>query len=226
MAITAVVMTSCGGGGDDDSSATTAASSVPVSADDPSASTGPVITSPAPVPTDAPAATTPSATTPATTPDDSTAVLAPSNGCPAGTWLVTTEALQGFFDVVGAATGVEFIFSGEVLFTLTEGGGFTYAMTDYHVTQNIGGSTTEVSLVGDISGTYTADDATFVTSNVANDVAATATVNGSEIDATPILSALLAEFPVNNATFVCDGDDLVVNFVTVETTAEVRMIPA
>ena len=175
---------------------------------------------------DPPVTDAPLAEEPVPVPETAPVELAPAGACPVGSWLVTTEALQGFYDVVGAETGVDFVFAGQVLFTLTDGGAFTYAMTDFELSQNAGGLATTVCLVGDISGTYTADESRFTTSNVTPNVVATATVDGIEIDATPILASLLTEFPVNNAMFVWEGADLVVDFVAVGTTARVRMTPA
>ena len=50
--------------------------------------------------------------------------------------------------------------------------------------------------------------------------------DGVEIDGTSILEQFLAEFPVNNATFTCTGDGLIVDFPVVKTTASVPMVPA
>ena len=57
------------------------------------------------------------------------------------------------------------------------------------------------------------------------EVTATVIADGVEIDGTSILEQFLAEFPVNNATFTCTGDGVIVDFPVVGTTASVPMVP-
>jgi hypothetical protein len=179
------------------------------------ATTEPPATEP---PVTEPVATDPGSVEPTTIPD--------AGGCPVGTWLITTEALQEFYDVVNAAAGTTFSFAGEVLFTLGADGSFTYDMTDFTLTNAIGGVATSVSLIGAVSGTYTIVDDRFVTTIVNPDVTANVVSAGVAVDGTPYLQQFLDEFPVNNATFTCDGPDLVVDFPALNTSASVRMIPA
>lgn len=146
--------------------------------------------------------------------------------CPVGTWLITTEALQGFYDTVNASAGTEFSFVGQVLFTLGADGTFVYSMQDFELTNSLGGAATSVTLLGDISGTYEVVDARFLTTIVNPDVTATVIADGVVVDGSAILEQFLAEFPVNNATFTCTGDDMVVDFPVVGSTASVQMVPA
>lgn len=53
-----------------------------------------------------------------------------------------------------------------------------------------------------------------------------AVVDGNEVDATAILQGILAEFPLTNATYVCEGSELVVDFTVLGATYPVRMVPA
>ncbi len=161
----------------------------------------------------------PAATEPPTTTGD-------TDGCPVGTWLITTEALQSFYDTVNASAGTDFSFVGQVLFTLGADGAFVYAMPDFTLTNSIGGLATSVTLIGEVSGTYEVVDATFLTTIVNPDVTATVISGGAVVDGTPYLNQFLTEFPVNNATFTCVGDDLIVDFPVVGSSASVRMVPA
>ena len=149
-----------------------------------------------------------------------------AGACPVGTWLITTEALQGFYDTVNASAGTEFSFVGQVIFTLGADGTFVYSMQDFELTNSLGGAATTVTLLGDISGTYEVVDARFLTTIVNPDVTATVISDGVVVDGSAILEQFLAEFPVNNATFTCTGDDLVVDFPVVGSTASVQMVPA
>jgi hypothetical protein len=181
------------------------------------------------VPADtAPPDSEPSDTAPADTetPADTEAPADGVAACPVGTWLITTEALQGFYDTVNASAGTDFSFAGEVLFTLDADGNFVYSMPDFELTNSIGGLETVVTLLGDISGTYEVVDGRFLTTIVNPDVTATVISGGAVVDGTTILEQFLTEFPVDNATFTCAGDGMVVDFPVVGSTASVAMIPA
>jgi hypothetical protein len=170
-----------------------------------------------------PPATDPAATDPAPA---ETTTIPDVGGCPVGTWLVTTEALQEFYDVVNEAAGTNFSFVGQVLFTLGSDLSFTYDMTDFTLTNTIGDVATAVTLVGAVSGTYEIVDGTFATTIVDPNVTATVVSAGATVDGTTYLQQFLDEFPVNNASFTCDGADLVVDFPALNTSASVRMVPA
>jgi hypothetical protein len=222
-------LTACGGGsGSADGATTTVAvadsgtvstTSQPPAATDPPAAQPPATDPPA---TDPPAAEPPATDPPATDPPDSGG----NDGCPVGTWLITTEALQAFYDTVNASSGTDFSFVGQVLFTLGADGTFVYAMQDFVLTSSIGGPVTSVTLVGEVSGNYEVVDARFHTTIVNPDVTATVVSDGVVVDGTMILEQFLTEFPVNNATFACVGDDLIVDFPVVGSSASVVMVPA
>ena len=149
----------------------------------------------------------------------------PGRDCPVGTWRISTDALQAFYDTVNSVAGTDLTFAGRVIFTLGADRSFTYSMPDFVVTQSIDEVPTSVTLLGDITGTYRVVDGKFVTTIVSSDVEAI----GSGADASypaSFLQSFLSDFPVNNATFSCDGEDLVVDFPVVGTTASVRMVPA
>ncbi len=149
----------------------------------------------------------------------------PGRDCPVGTWRISTDALQAFYDTVNSVAGTDLTFAGRVIFTLGADRSFTYSMPDFVVTQSIDEVPTSVTLLGDITGTYRVVDGKFVTTIVSSDVEAI----GSGADASysaSFLQSFLSDFPVNNATFTCDGEDLVVDFPVVGTTASVRMVPA
>ena len=165
--------------------------------------------------------TEPMATEPTDEPTDDAA-----GDCPVGTWLITTEALQGFYDTVNESAGTGFSFVGEVLFTLGADGNFVYSMPDFELTNSLGGTATTVTLLGDISGTYEVVDGGFLTTIVTPDVTATVIADGAPIDGTAILEQFLTEFPVNNATFTCTDDGMIVDFPVVGSTASVPMVPA
>lgn len=149
----------------------------------------------------------------------------PGRDCPVGTWRISTEALQAFYDVVNATAGTDLTFAGRVIFTLGADGSFTYSMPDFVVTQSLDGVPTSVTLLGDITGTYAIVDGKFVTTIVSSDVEAIGSGEDASYPAS-FLQGFLSEFPMNNATFTCDGEDLVADFPVVGTTASVRMVPA
>ncbi len=223
------LLTACGGGSGAADGATT-----PVAVTDPgaaSATTQPPATDPPatdPPATDPPATDPPATDPPATDPPatDPPADTGDIDGCPVGTWLITTEALQAFYDTVNASSGTDFSFAGQVLFTLGADGTFVYAMEDFVLTSSIGGPVTSVTLVGEVSGTYEVVDARFHTTIVNPDVTATVVSDGVVVDGTMMLEQFLTEFPVNNATFACVGDDLIVDFPVVGSSASVVMVPA
>lgn len=172
--------------------------------------------------TDPPDTEPPATEPPATDPPQTTT---PGRDCPVGTWRISTEALQAFYDTVNAVAGTDLSFAGRVIFTLGADGSFTYSMPDFVVTQSIGDVPTSVTLLGDITGTYTVVDGKFVTTIVSSNVEAI----GSNADASfpaSFLQSYLTDFPVNNATFTCEGEDLVVHFPVLGTTGSVRMVPA
>ena len=209
LAAAAVLAAGCSGSDDADPADTAAPTSTETVATDPPA-------------TDPPA-TDPPATEPPVTDPPATGDI---DGCPVGTWLITTEALQAFYDTVNASQGTDFSFVGQVLFTLGADGTFIYAMQDFVLTSSLGGPVTSVTLVGEVSGTYEVVDARFLTTIVNPDVTATVVSDGVVVDGTMILEQFLTEFPVNNATFACVGDDLIVDFPVVGSSASVRMVPA
>jgi hypothetical protein len=207
-----VLLAACGG----DDGATSSATDVAVTATPPTepSTTGPSTTEPS-------STEVPSSTAPATT----TAPTA-AGPCPAGTWRLTTEALQSFYDLVGEQTGVTFVVQGGALLVLTEEGTFEYQFQDYRLSQSVGGSTTDVTIAGTIGGTYTTDGTRFTTTITNPDVTASAVVDGTPIEATAILQGILAEFPLSNATFACEGSELVVDFRVLDGTTPIRMVPA
>lgn len=224
---TLTLLPACGGGSDSaDDVTSTVADPVSVSATtDPTVTDPPATDPPAtePTATDPPVTDPPVTDPPATDPQVDTGDI---DGCPVGTWLITTEALQAFYDTVNASAGTDFSFVGQVLFTLGADGTFVYAMQDFVLTNSIGGPATSVTLVGEVSGTYEVVDATFHTTIVNPDVTATVVSDGVVVDGTMMLDQFLTEFPVDNATFACVGDDLIVDFPVVGSSAEVRMVPA
>lgn len=214
-AATVSFVSACGGDGAESSPA-------PVSEVEPDAT----VADTEPPATEPPASEPPASEPPASEPPVDTAETDDAGACPVGTWLITTEALQGFYDTVNASAGTEFSFVGQVLFTLGADGTFVYSMQDFELTNSLGGAATSVTLLGDISGTYEVVDARFLTTIVNPDVTATVISDGVVVDGSAILEQFLAEFPVNNATFTCTGDDLVVDFPVVGSTASVQMVPA
>ncbi len=176
--------------------------------------------SPATEPTTGTASTTTPATAAPTTPEI-------ENGpCPVGTWLISTEALQGFYDIIGERSGVTFVVHGSALLRLTAESTFEYQFQDYGLSQSIAGRMTEISIAGTVGGTYTTDGTRFAATITAPDVTASAAVDGVEIDASAIVQGVLAEFPLTNATYTCDGSDLVVDFDALDGTVPVRLVPA
>lgn len=217
LAFALVLLAACGG---DDGAATPSSTAGPATEVADTAAPPANASTTGPAPSEAPASTT-----------EATTVVAPSTApaagpCPVGTWLISTEALQGFYDLIGERSGVTFAVRGGALLVLTEEGTFEYQFRDYGLSQSVAGTTTDVTIDGTIGGTYTTDGSRFTTTIMAPDVTASATVNGAAIDATAILQGILAEFPLSNATYACEGGELVVDFRVLDGTTPIPMSPA
>jgi hypothetical protein len=201
----ALLLVAACGGNDESSGTATPSVAVP-------ATTDPVATADPASDTTATASSTtePAATAAPTSTEPTAAVPDPAEGCPQGSWIGTAAELQKFYDEIAAASGGTITVQGQVLLELTPDGTVRWTPQDWGIATDFGGAVSEASLTGTISGTYSTDGGSLTTSNVDNQLAVAVTVNGVAIDATSALAEAFAEFPINESTFACGADGLVI----------------
>ncbi|WP_235480743.1 hypothetical protein [Agromyces sp. Leaf222] len=159
---------------------------------------------------------TASASTPATdaAADDDAAGTAASN-CLVGDWVLADEQMQRYYDQVNADLA-EYA----IVYDPTGGSGLsfdedgTYAYTPaLSLSVDIAGLPAEGTLGGTLSGQYAVDGDTLTTSNDTNDLTMDVTVDGVEMDGTPVTEQILAS-PIMSAPYDCSGETPVIHFST------------
>jgi hypothetical protein len=217
-----VVTAACGGGGDDESADTSA------TADTAAATTEPEVTV---APTTSPPTTEPAPTTepppPSTSAAPTTAPAGPTADCPQGSWIGTSAELQKFYDEIGAASGGTITVRGQVLLELTPDGTVRWTPQEWGIATDFAGAVSDATLTGTIGGTYSVDGGLLTTSNVDNQLEVSVTVNGVAIDASGALADAFAQFPINESTFACTPDGLVIGLRNVsDGFTDVVFVPA
>ncbi len=216
----ALLLAACGGGDDESSDG----SSIEPAAT--SASTEPVAT---PASTEPAPTSSPTTEAPATSAAPTTAPAPPpaTASCPQGTWIGSSAELQKFYDAIGAASGGTITVRGQVLLELTPDGTVRWTPQDWGITATFAGVASDASLTGTISGTYTVDGDMLTTTNVDNQLEVQVTVNGVAIDAQGALAEAFAEFPINDSTYACTADGLVLGLRNVsDGFTDVLFVPA
>jgi hypothetical protein len=183
--------------------------------------------------TDGPETTTvpPSAPTPSNAPTTAGPVTPPASGtdtCPVGEWIVPQSELQRFYDTVADAAGISaaggsMTAGAPAMLVFDAAGNAAYRLDQFSVTQDIAGNVIEVVLDGEIRATYVDSGSSLTISTVEPDVVVTASLNGAPFDATDALQDALVTFPVNNAAYVCEGDELVMDFFAISTSVSMRL---
>lgn len=167
----------------------------------PSASTsGPTSSAPTTGAASPTASGTPTPTTPAADP----------RTCLPGTWTMDQAGLDTFYGDINAlqqGAGVSFTPSGSATLTLTAEGDFTWA-PDTRIAAVVSGTTVEISLSGEASGTYTATaDRLSTATQSADGLVVIATIGGVETDPGPIAEQI-AGAPITDAAYTCTSDTL------------------
>lgn len=154
-----------------------------------------------------------SATSAAPTPSGTATSASPTvdgRACLAGTWTMDQAGLDRFYGDVNALTGgagASFTPSGSATLALTPEGGFTWT-PDTQITAVASGTTIQISLSGDTTGTFsaTADRLTTDTQST-DDLVVVATIGGVETDPGPIAEQIAAA-PITDAGYTCTTDTL------------------
>jgi hypothetical protein len=146
-------------------------------------------------------------------------------GCPVGDWYASQEEMQAFYDTIGARAAVSFVFEGDAELVLRGDGTLSYVLEDFLLKQEAGGTHIDVRLTGSIDGVYTADGSVLRTTNVEPNVTAEAFVDDTPMDATTVLQSFLAQFPFNEATYQCSGDDLLMDVPVLGTVHTLTLTP-
>ncbi len=118
--------------------------------------------------------------------------------------------LEEFYNDINdlmAGAGVRFTPTGTAALTLAEDGTFIWA-PDARVTADVAGTTIDITLAGEIIGTYTSTDSRISTdTSSADGLTVTATVGGNPIDPGEVTEEIAAA-PITDASYVCTDDTL------------------
>ncbi|MBT8796711.1 hypothetical protein [Microbacterium flavum] len=157
------------------------------------------------------AGTTPSGSAPA---EPGASPTATPTGDPAaclpGTWTMGQGDLESFYADVNAAlsgAGVSFTPQGTATLALGADGAFVWTPA-LQLDAAVSGTTINVSVAGDITGTYTATaDHITTTDQSADGLQISATIDGAETDAGDVVNQV-AGAPITDAAYTCAGDTL------------------
>lgn len=139
----------------------------------------------------------------------------PTNAeCLVGDWIVTESELQGFYDTVNVSQAT-FSIAGDMRLAFTDD---TYQfLPDFALTLEISGIDAVGEIVGDVNGSYTADEETLSTAYEDSDnVEFVITVMGQEFDGKEMGDTFLAMFAINDAPYTCEADSLTVGYQNVD----------
>lgn len=139
-----------------------------------------------------------------------TATAADPRTCLPGTWTMDQAGLETFYGDINAlqqGAGVSFTPSGSATLSLTAEGGFTWA-PETQIAAVASGTTIQISLSGQTSGTYTATtDRLSTATQSTDDLVVIATIGGVETDPGPITEQI-AGAPITDAAYTCTSDTL------------------
>lgn len=151
----------------------------------------------------------PDATTEASPTEEPTrevAVTGPE--CLIGTWKLTAEQMQAFFDSIEGPT--EFLVEGDSNFEFTAD---TYEYTpDLSLTVSLAGMEGTGSMTGSVSGSYTTANGVITTSDDTHDIDMSIKVGSIETDGSDITEGFLSLSPINSAAFECRSDLLTITW--------------
>lgn len=147
---------------------------------------------------------------PSTAPEEEAVAGGPE--CLVGDWYITQEEMQGFYDVVTAESGAGFTVDGGTGLTFTEST-FTYT-PQFTLALDFAGNAGTGTIVGAISGDYTADDTVITTTHETSDVVLTVEIGGVVQDATALFGEIMAASPINTAPYECNADGPLIQFDT------------
>lgn len=152
-----------------------------------------------------------------------------ASGCPEGKWTLSNAELAEFWNVIQAESGpgADFTVAGSVVLDLNADKSLAWTFQDYSVTLSVAGVASVTQIEGAITGQWSSDDKTLTATNLLDDTSATLTVNGVEQPgAAAIGEQIIANFPIENVTYSCEGSDLIVDSPTVDGTKKLTLTPA
>ncbi len=141
----------------------------------------------------------------------------PVTGCPTGTWALSQQELQGYFNTVGAMTAVSVVVTGDAELRLGTDGRMSFVVGDFRFAQDAGGTRIDLSMDGSIEGVYTVTGSVLTVDALVPDATASASVDGTEMDVGPVLANFVAQLPFDGASVECTGDDLALDVNVVGT---------
>lgn len=146
--------------------------------------------------------------------------------CLIGDWTITQEQLQVFYDSIADATdgAVSFIVEGDTGLSF-DGTLFEYT-PDLSLTIDTPATQGLATLLGSISGGYTADDDVVLTTNETVDVDYRYVVDGVEQDASLIFGDALKGSPINGGAYQCTASGPVIDFANGFGFVPVQLVPA
>lgn len=137
-----------------------------------------------------------------------------SSECLLGDWIVPESELQSFYDTVNVSEAT-FSISGDMRLTFGED---TYQFfPDFSLTLEISGLDAKGEIVGDVNGSYTADEE-FLTTSYENsdDVEFVISVMGQVFDGKEMGDTFLAMFAINESPYECGSDTLTLGYQNVD----------
>ena len=141
---------------------------------------------------------------------------APSADCLIGSWVITQDEMNAFYDTLEATVGapLDITVSGQTLLDLTAD---TYEYTaNFDLVVSALGTSGEGQSSGTVSGTYTADDGVIVTTLGSSNLSVIVTVGGQTLDESAFANGLLGSVPINDAPYDCSGPTPVIMFETAD----------
>lgn len=149
----------------------------------------------------------------------------PSDDCLTGNWTITSGELARLYDAVSNATpGISLDASGTIGVSF-DGSRFTYTPA-FQLTLDTNGLVGTGTVTGTLSGDYAAIGGTITTSAETSTIAATVSINGIEMDASPFLDATLFARPLNSAPYECTPGGPVIHFATPSGRVPISLVPA
>jgi len=177
-------------------------------------------------PASAPSGETSAAPSPAQTAPGDAALSLEAPGCLIGDWYISQAELQGFYDSVTEASGsgVAFTVDGDTGLSM-DGAQFEYT-PDMVLTIGLPGTEGIAALNGSITGSYTADTGTVVTSSETVDVEYTYTIGGVTQDATALFGSGITTAPIGGGEYECTPAGPLVQFDNGFGRVPVQLVPA
>lgn len=233
----ALAVTACGDAADDaaDSASTSTSTSITSttaaggSAEATTTTAAPATTAAtttSPTTTQTPTTTTAVTTTTATS-TTATTTVAPDDGeCLVGTWVVTEEQMNVFYDALEAEMDApaELGVAGQAVLDL---GPDTYEWRPEFVLElTVAGTTGTGDASGSITGEYVTADGVITTMSEVNQLELIVEVGGQTIDGSDLGNEMLNSAPINDAPYECADGSVTIWFSTADGSVPIALAPA